>query len=77
LDILRKMWKRWKIIGAEVGNYQGRAIVLVFYYTVMVPFGAGVRLLSDPLRLKPNAAASAWREREPTNPDIEAARRQF
>jgi hypothetical protein len=71
------MWKRWKIIGAAVGNYQGRAIVLVFYYTVMVPFGAGVRLLSDPLNLKPNAAGSAWLERESTNQDIEEARRQF
>jgi hypothetical protein len=43
----------------------------------MVPFGAGVRLLSDPLKLKPDAAGSAWLAREPANQNVEEARRQF
>lgn len=77
MNILNKAWDRWKIIGNVVGNYHGRAIVLVFYYTIMVPFGLGVSLLSDPLRIKDRYTESTWIEREPVTTDVEEARRQF
>ncbi len=77
MNILSKAWSRWKIIGGVVGNYQGRAIVLFFYYTIMLPFGVGVRFFSDPLRIKQSVGSSAWVAREPVSTDIEDARRQF
>ena len=73
LSILSKAWSRFKIIGGVVGNYQGRAIALLFYYTILVPFGLGVRLFSDPLRLK----QASWLPREAVSSDLGDARRQY
>ncbi|MBN1285595.1 MAG: hypothetical protein JXB47_09365 [Anaerolineae bacterium] len=77
MSILRKAWERWKVIGAVVGNYHGRAITLLFYFTVMVPFGVGVSLFSDPLRIKDRYTESTWVKRERISTDVEDARRQF
>jgi hypothetical protein len=77
LSILSKAWSRFKIIGGVVGNYQGRTIALAFYYTILVPFGLGVRLFSDPLRLKQAAGSSTWLPREAVSSNLDDARRQY
>ncbi len=78
MNILSKAWSRWKIIGGVVGDAQGRVIAIVFYYTIMAPFGLGVSLFSDPLRVKKSAgSSSAWVEREQVSSQLEDSRRQF
>ncbi len=67
------MWARFKIIGAIVGDVQGRVIVTAFYYTVLAPFAIGSRLTSDPLRLR---AAGSWLPREPVSSGLDDARQQ-
>ncbi|NDJ62714.1 MAG: hypothetical protein GYB67_16445 [Chloroflexi bacterium] len=47
---------------------------MLFYFTVLVPFGIGARLFSDPLRQR--VSAPAWIEREPVDNQLEAAKRQ-
>ncbi len=77
MSILSKAWNRWKIIGGVLGNYQGRIIVLFFYYTIMLPFGLGVRFLSDPLKIKSSNLPARWVARDPVSSQLEDARRQF
>ena len=72
-----KAWSRWKIIGGVVADYQARTITLLFYYTIMVPFGLGVRLFSDPLCLKDDVRSAAWLPRQEIGDQLNDVRRQF
>ncbi len=68
-------WQRWKIINEIIGDLHARGITVLFYFSVLVPFGLGVRLLSDPLCLR--ARHGQWLDREPVAHGIDEARRQF
>jgi hypothetical protein len=58
-----------------MGNYQGRVILAVFFFTVTMPFALGFRLFSDALHLK--AQKPAWHERKTGEPSIDRAKNQF
>lgn len=73
--ILAKAWQRWKIINKAVGHLHSQAITILFYFTILVPFAIGVRLFSDPLRMR--TAGPSWLKREPVASDLDSARRQF
>ncbi len=74
--ILRTAWERWQIIGHINGEYVSRFITNFFYFTILVPFGLGVRLFSDPLDLR-RVAPSYWKERKPVNTALDDARSQY
>lgn len=63
----------WTRFGMRMGNFQGRLLMALFYFTVAAPFA----LVS---RWTAGAAApiggSRWRAREAPAADLEAARRQ-
>ncbi len=67
-------WERYKVLGNILGDFQGRAFTVLFYFTIMVPFGIGTRLLGDPLHLK--NPPQGWVEHEPLSDTLEDARRQ-
>jgi hypothetical protein len=67
-------WERYKLLGQILGDFQGRLFTVIFYFTIMVPFGIGMRLLGDPLRMKDRKPV--WLEREPVGTSLEEARRQ-
>lgn len=77
-------WHRFNVILSVVSDANARAISVLFYFTILVPFGLGSRLFSDPLRQKtiqdeqgqPQHAGWAWLERDPLPTDIDSARRQ-
>lgn len=74
-EIARIAWKRWNILGQVFGDFQGRFIAVLFYFTIFVPFAIGVRLLGDPLHLrKPD---TRWLDRAPVGTTLDDARRQF
>jgi hypothetical protein len=73
-EIIRVAWERLKVISAVVGEAQARGIATLFYFTVLAPFGLASRLLSDPLRLRPEQAS--WVAREPVSNELDAARQQ-
>lgn len=77
MSIWAKAWHRWKIIGGVVGNYQARSVATIFFYTIMVPFGLGVRIFSDPLRVKEPATNASWVPRQDVDTRLNQARRQF
>ena len=76
MTLLRKFWERWKAFGLFLGNLVARVVLSLFYFTVFVPFGLGVRLLSDPLQIKtrPN---SLWRPRSTADQTLDEVGRQF
>jgi hypothetical protein len=75
--MFRQLWERWKVIAHKIGMFQSRVLLNIFYVAILAPFGLGVKLLADPLRLK-RPPHSQWRQRERTPaPALDRARRQF
>ncbi len=72
-EILGLAWDRMQLITSIVGEVQGRVVMWILYFTIVLPFGIGSRLLSDPLRRK---QAPHWVNREPVPTDLESARQQ-
>lgn len=74
MSILRKAWYTWKRIGQFIGDLIGRLVLTLFYFTLFVPFGLGVRLRGDPLGIKPGHRAR-WLDRATRDCAIDDARR--
>lgn len=62
------------MLGGVLGDVQGRVIMTVFYFTLLMPFGIASRLFSDPLRQR--HTDPTWLERPPLPEDLDSARRQ-
>lgn len=70
------LWQAWKRFARRMGNYQSRVLMALLYFTVLLPFGLGVRLLSDPLHIK-RRGASTWQAKQLlVKPTLEEAARQ-
>jgi hypothetical protein len=76
MALLNRLWERWKAFGRFMGNMVARVLLSVFYFTVFMPFGLGVRLFGDPLHLK-TAPDSLWRPRATPEPTPADAARQY
>lgn len=74
MSIWRKIWEGWKRVGGFIGDVIGRLILTLFYFSLVLPFGLIMRLFGDPLQLK-SATPPSWREREPEDENLDAARR--
>jgi hypothetical protein len=70
------VWYHWKQFGHFLGDWLGRVVLTIFYFTVFVPFGIGVRLFSDPLHIK-KQPAELWRPRSTGDQTLEEVMRQF
>jgi len=76
MEALRKGWQAWKRFGQFMGDLIGRLVLTVFYFTLFMPFGLGVRLLGDPLAIRPRGSAK-WLERTTQGPTLEDSRRLY
>lgn len=74
--LIEDVWHHWKEFGQFLGNWLGRTVLTVFYFTVFVPFGLGVRLLADPLHIK-KQPDEFWRPRTTGDQKLEDVLRQF
>jgi hypothetical protein len=75
--MLRRLWHRWKEIAHQIGTFQARVLLNVFYLLILTPFALAVRLLADPLHLQ-QQRHSQWLPKEPPlTSRWEQARRQF
>jgi hypothetical protein len=72
-----RIWGTWKTFSAALGDFQSRIILMLFYFTIVAPFGLLVRLLGDPLNRKGFQQASAWPERPSSPSTLEEGRQQF
>lgn len=76
MESLRKFWHAWKRFGQFMGDLIGRLVLTVFYFTLFMPFGVGVRLLGDPLALR-RRDGSKWLERTTQDLTLKDLRRLF
>jgi len=66
-------WHRFSIIASVVSDASARVVSLLFYFSILVPFGIASRLFSDVLRRNGHAE---WLDRDPIPTDIDSARLQ-
>lgn len=76
MQFLKKIWEGWKAFGRFLGDLLARVVLTVFYFTVFMPFGLGVTLLSDPLAVK-STPAHLWRPRKTEGQSLAEVMRQF
>ena len=76
MEALRKFWHAWKRFGQIIGDFVGRLVLTVFYFTLFMPFGLGVRFFGDPLALRPSGD-SKWLERTTKDLAIDDTRRLY
>lgn len=72
------LWNAWKGFARKMGNYQSRVLMAFIYFTIVLPFGLGMTLLGDPLKIKRSNGGSSWQPKELSlKPSIDEARSQF
>lgn len=72
------LWKYWEKFGEFIGIIIGRLFLMVFYFTVVLPFGVGLRLFGDPLRMRGKGEQQpTWVVRSSTETSLEAGYNQF
>ncbi len=74
--LIQDFWHGWRAFGQFLGNWLARVVLTIFYFTVLVPFGLGVRLFADPLHIK-KQPPELWRPRTTGDQKFEDVVRQF
>jgi hypothetical protein len=75
MGILRKLWAGWKRFGQFMGDFIGRLVLTIFYFTIFLPFGIAMRLWADRLDIK-QRVRPGWHERKTQDLTLEDSRRQ-
>jgi hypothetical protein len=76
-QFLRAAWQGWKRVAEKIGHFQARLLFGLLYFVVVTPFAVGLKLFSDPLRIKRKRTSSWWHEHPRQTLTLEDARRQF
>ena len=70
------LWSRWKVLARKVGTFQSRMLLSMFYFLVIPPFVAIIKIFSDPLGFKKSPSAK-WHPQEAKQEDaFQKSRRQ-
>lgn len=77
MEFLRKIWEGWKRFGQFIGDVVGRLVLTLFYFTIFVPFGLGMRLFADPLHMKPDQSGKFWLDRRTKDRTVDDGLKQF
>jgi len=72
---LKRIWEGWKRVSHAIGNFQARVLLTILYFTVVLPFSIGVRLFSDPLRMRHRP--TSWLDRAQVPATMDWARRNW
>lgn len=71
----QKFWEKWVKLTRMIADVVAHGVMAIFYFTIAIPFGLGVRFLRDPLNLKPSKPC--WILREKQGATVEDARRMY
>lgn len=74
MKVFHTAWDSWKRIGQIIGDFIGRLVLTVFYFTLFMPFGLGVRIWGDPLDVK-SSQKVRWLERSTRDLNFSDVRR--
>lgn len=69
----KRLWEGWKRVGHRIGTFNAHALLGLFYWLVVTPYGVGMRLLGDPLRMR---SQHTWINRKTRDRTLADARRQ-
>lgn len=72
-NLMKEVWLKWKKFAFLFGTFMSHLILSIIYFTVILPYGLGVRIFSDPLLIKSKPSGSGWRP----FPKIEATLKRF
>ena len=75
MEFLHRLWKAWQNIVLAIANVLARVVLTLFYFSILFPFGLGVRLFGDPLKLK-KIQPPLWQNRETGDQQISDALKQ-
>lgn len=73
-SFFRRLWNNWKSFSFRMGNYQGRLLLGLFFFTAALPFGLLLRIFSNRPAIIKN---TDWLDRQPSSKSIDSARDQF
>jgi hypothetical protein len=76
-NLFQILWGEWKSLAFRMGNFQGRLILLLFYFTILIPFGIINSIFRDPLNLKKMKKDTYWFSLNTSDNELENARRQY
>lgn len=71
----KRLWGAWKRLAPRIGDFQARVLLTLIYAVIVLPFGVGVRLFADPLRMK--RRPERWLDHPEEPADLDWARRQW
>ena len=77
MGLFRNAGRRWQIWMHDIGNFQSRVLLTVFYFTALVPFALLTRALADPFDRRRRDKASTWHPWAERKTSLDAARRQY
>ncbi len=72
--MFKRLWEAWKRLARRIGDFQARVLLTLIYVIVVFPFGVGVRLFADPLRMK--RRPEQWLDHPEEPADLKWARKQ-
>lgn len=70
---IKHFWERWKKFGRKIADFQGRVLLTITYFLVIIPVGFAFQLFSRPTPAK-NSNWSDWKTKTDS---LEDARNQF
>ncbi|HAJ06117.1 MAG TPA: hypothetical protein DCL76_06140 [Chloroflexi bacterium] len=75
-SVLSSFWDKWKKFGQFLGDLFARVVLTILFFTLMVPFGIGMRIFGDPFKLKENDS-TYWDVYPTIDSSLFDSRRQF
>lgn len=72
----KRLWRGWLKFGHWLGEVMSWVWMPIFYYLLAMPFALGVKLFSDPLRLRVGRQKSYWTPKVLPKQDLAWARSQ-
>lgn len=73
--MLRRLWNSWRRFGQWMGDRVARAVLVILYFTIALPFGLLIRLTQDPLDSR--SPSGGWVDRPTEDPILDDAGRLF
>lgn len=71
------LWTKWKEFSQRMGSFQSKIILSFFFFILVTPFAMGVKLFSDPLKIKHSSNPTYWVPKKESESNIEEYRKQF
>lgn len=73
----KNLWTKWKEFSQKMGSFQSKIILSLFFFIFITPFALGVKLFSDPLRIKQSSTPTYWVPKKTAKNNMEEYRKQF